>query len=248
VGLRGFRPQYSGISQRTLLLVDGRPAGVTNAALLDLGDAERVEVLRGPASALYGSSAMGGVINIISRRRTGRPGATIRAGAGSFGSRDLRAEGGGALWSAPDGRQLDADVSVRHVAQTSDYRVGSGSLFRDLVGAGEAIQVSGNEVLGPVPDVGDGERRDNTTFAYQAGSARAGWAFGNGLRTDLRADLLAADDIESPGNIHFSDTPFPGNSRKNQRRWSSDFSMSGTYGLHAPMLRAYYAEEASEYF
>src|SRR5690606_32150720 len=94
VGLRGFRPQYSGISQRTLLLVDGRPAGVTNAALLDLGDAERVEVLRGPASALYGSSAMGGVINIISRRRTGRPGATIRAGAGSFGSRDLRAEGG----------------------------------------------------------------------------------------------------------------------------------------------------------
>ena len=36
VGIRGFRPQTSGLNQRTLLLVDGRPAGTANLATLDL--------------------------------------------------------------------------------------------------------------------------------------------------------------------------------------------------------------------
>src|SRR5690606_35531619 len=112
IGLRGFRPEYSGTSQRTLLLVDGRPSGVINAALLDVGEAERVEILRGPASALYGSSAMAGVVNVISRRRTGSLEGMVQASYGSFGTSELRASGGGALWRGGDGRQLDADESV----------------------------------------------------------------------------------------------------------------------------------------
>src|SRR5690606_18426011 len=71
VSVRGFRPQYSGLNPRTLILVDGRPAGATNLATLDLVAVERIEVLKGPASALYGSSAMGGAINIITRRSGG---------------------------------------------------------------------------------------------------------------------------------------------------------------------------------
>lgn len=248
VGLRGFRPQYAGTTVRTLLLVDGRPAGVTNAALLDLGDAERVEVLRGPASALYGSSAMGGVINVVSRRRTDALGGRVQAGVGSFGASELRAEGGGALWRAPDGRQLDADVSVRRVAQTDNYRVGKGNLFRDLVGAEEVTLVDGDRVVGTAEEIGDGVRRANTTFRYDAGQARVGWAFGSGLRLDLRGDVLHADDVESPGNLAFADSPFPGNSRKNVGRWSGDVALTGVVGHHAPLVRAWYAEEASEYY
>ena len=71
VGIRGFRPQYDGLNQRALLLVDGRPAGTANLATLDLGGVERVEVLKGPASALYGSQAMGGVVNVITRHSRG---------------------------------------------------------------------------------------------------------------------------------------------------------------------------------
>src|SRR5690606_26313848 len=115
IGLRGFRPQYSGISPRTLLLVDGRPAGVTNAALLDLGDAARIEVLHGPASALYGSSAMGGVVNVISRRYTGEPSGTVSAAFGSYGSSDLRAQGGGAIWQALDGRSEERRAGPAHI-------------------------------------------------------------------------------------------------------------------------------------
>ena len=48
--------------------------------------AERVEVLRGPASVLYGSNAMGGVINIVTRQDAGGRGGnqTAQIGYGSY--------------------------------------------------------------------------------------------------------------------------------------------------------------------
>ena len=58
-----------------LVLLDGRPQfmGLMGHPLPDAyltSDAEKVEVIRGPASVLYGTNAMGGVINIISRKST----------------------------------------------------------------------------------------------------------------------------------------------------------------------------------
>ncbi|MCT8974265.1 TonB-dependent receptor plug domain-containing protein [Microbaculum marinisediminis] len=49
-------------------------------------DVARIEVLRGPQSALYGSDAIGGVINIVTRRGDGAPSATVSAEGGSFGT------------------------------------------------------------------------------------------------------------------------------------------------------------------
>ncbi|NQT46940.1 MAG: TonB-dependent receptor [Candidatus Omnitrophica bacterium] len=59
-------------SSQTLTLIDGRPAntprdGVTDFNQIPLSNVERVEVLRGPASNMYGASAVGGVINIITK-------------------------------------------------------------------------------------------------------------------------------------------------------------------------------------
>ena len=85
IGIRGFRPQVSGINKRYLLLIDGRPSGVTNLATLLLDNVERVEVLKGAASAVYGSSAMGGVVNVISRQSSGPIG-----GECAPGRRELR--------------------------------------------------------------------------------------------------------------------------------------------------------------
>jgi iron complex outermembrane receptor protein len=72
VGMRGFSGRATG-QTRTLVLLDGQPlndpyTGAVNWAMLPVSEFERVEVARGPFSSLYGGNAMGGVINLITRR------------------------------------------------------------------------------------------------------------------------------------------------------------------------------------
>ena len=94
MSLRGIGgPAQAGLPTTGLLvLIDGHPQymGLMGHPIADAYQtmmAERVEVLRGPASVLYGSNAMGGVINIVTRKmqedgiRT-----NINIGAGSYGS------------------------------------------------------------------------------------------------------------------------------------------------------------------
>ena len=121
VGIRGFRPQTSGINKRSLLLIDGRPSGVTNLATLLLDNVERIEVLKGPASSVYGSSAMGGVINVITRQSRGKIGGNLRIGAGSFGTSELAGRTGGSV--SP---RVDFDAAVHAVDQRDDIRMGNG--------------------------------------------------------------------------------------------------------------------------
>ena len=76
LGVRGFsRPGDYG--NRILILVDGHPANdnyiwssyVGFDARVDIDDIERIEIIRGPGSVLYGTSAFFGVINLITRSR-----------------------------------------------------------------------------------------------------------------------------------------------------------------------------------
>ena len=69
ISLRGL----SGGNGRLMVLIDGHPqyAGIFGHPISDSYQsllADRVEVLRGPASVLYGSNAMGGVVNIVTRK------------------------------------------------------------------------------------------------------------------------------------------------------------------------------------
>ncbi len=76
---------------RTLVMIDGQPvnnalSGGINVVGIPLDSVERVEVVRGPYSALYGGAAMGGVVNFI----TGSPDdplTEVRAGFGNLGQR-----------------------------------------------------------------------------------------------------------------------------------------------------------------
>ncbi|TDU64556.1 vitamin B12 transporter [Prosthecobacter fusiformis] len=80
-------------SEHTAVLVDGRPvpmnlAGTFNLETTPLDNIERIEVLRGPASSLYGGKTIGGVINVITRSGRGlaKPQTTAFFEAGSYGS------------------------------------------------------------------------------------------------------------------------------------------------------------------
>ena len=86
ISLRGL----SGGNARLMVLIDGHPqyAGIFGHPISDAYQtllAERVEVLRGPASVLYGSNAMGGVINIVTRKmREDGVRTDLHAGYGSY--------------------------------------------------------------------------------------------------------------------------------------------------------------------
>ena len=94
ISLRGIG---GGSASQMLVLIDGHPQymGLFGHPISDAYQsmmAERVEVLRGPASVLYGSNAMGGVINIVTRQmqedgiRTG-----VDVGAGTYGTMHAQA-------------------------------------------------------------------------------------------------------------------------------------------------------------
>jgi vitamin B12 transporter len=82
-------------SSHTLLLIDGVRVGTVSAGLpafdqLPIDQIERIEVVRGPRSSLYGADAIGGVIQIFTRRGARGSGLapSLRAGAGSRGYAD----------------------------------------------------------------------------------------------------------------------------------------------------------------
>ena len=244
VGIRGFRPQTGGLQQRTLVLLDGRPSGAYNLALLDLQSVERVEVLKGPASALYGSSAMGGVVNVVTRRSTGAPAGSVSASYGTFQTSELAARAGGAFAG-----RLDGDVSLRLYEQGDDYRIGEGNAFRRLVGGDSARKLypTGAKPARWVGDtVGDGVVRGFSTFRTRSGAARAGASLGGGLRADVRGELFRAHDVLSPGDVYALGTNSTGDGRKNVARRSGDLALSGTVGAHAPLARVYAAREDGE--
>lgn len=119
-----------GITSRVLLLIDNTPVaqGLVNALLsLDnvlLYGIERIEVVRGPGSAMYGADAFAGVINLITKTATDIAGTQIGGLVGSFNTYDVWALHG-QKWAGFEvafslsARTTDAtDESIRADAQT----------------------------------------------------------------------------------------------------------------------------------
>lgn len=108
VSIRGFNQR---LSNKTLVLVDGRSVyadilGATIWQTLSIGveDIQRIEVVRGPGSALYGADAFNGVINIITKK-PGEPAAGDQRRSGLAGAYGSQATTHGSLWAS--GREGD---------------------------------------------------------------------------------------------------------------------------------------------
>jgi outer membrane cobalamin receptor len=164
-----------------LVLTDGRPQmmGLMGHPLPDTyvtAGVERVEVIRGPASILHGTNAMGGVINIISARTpSGGLAADASASAGSYGTRKL--EGG--IGFGGDG----AGLTVRGSRyQTDGHRAYSsfdinGGSFRGHVALSPSFVLSGDGSLAGFktydPGVASAPRIDNWVYITRGSSGIA---------------------------------------------------------------------------
>ncbi|MCE7040835.1 TonB-dependent siderophore receptor [Dyadobacter sp. CY312] len=236
IGIRGFRPQFSGLNQRTLLLIDGRAAGATNLSQINLNGVERIEVLKGPASSLYGSQAMGGVINVITKKSRGATQGNGFVEYGSFQTLQAGLNTGGNLT-----KKLDYDLSFSYFERAKDYKIGKDNIFRDAFGYTKAQK---NYTAQPIEQVDerkdDGLRRPFTKLHHFSGAVRLGYQLTEKWRVDVRGERFQAKDVESPGEISSGSTEA---STKDVDRAALDISLTGEIGNHSPSLKVFGSEE-----
>ena len=79
INIRGAATEGQGrdFKSQVLVLINGHRAGTANTSKLSSADIERIEIVRGPSSVIYGSQNMGGVINIILKTGLTAPGNVV---------------------------------------------------------------------------------------------------------------------------------------------------------------------------
>jgi iron complex outermembrane recepter protein len=143
------KPVIRGLtSNRVLVIADGQRLetqqwGDEHSPNVGAEDAERVEVIRGPASVLYGSDAVGGVINVVPKElpdALGRSGFVSGDISTAYSTNNRQPDGTLALEGAQGGLGFRASVTGR---TSDDIRTPEGALFN-----------SGNRALGGTGSVG----------------------------------------------------------------------------------------------
>ena len=129
IGIRGFRSYQSASSSlgdHVLILIDGHRIGIGNAMAIPMSNVERIEIVRGPSSVLYGGSAMGGVVNLITKRGKGPASGVLGASYGTWDKRSAEASIAGGL----DNDRWGYSIGVRGNA-SSAYKDGDGNRYRN---------------------------------------------------------------------------------------------------------------------
>ncbi len=108
-------------SNQVQVLVDGVRVKSPTTGQVDLSDIsadqiERIEIIRGPQSTLYGADAIGGVVNIITRKGKGPVRASVEQQAGNYDTLDSRASLGGS-WKI-----LDYAFSASHLESNGQFK------------------------------------------------------------------------------------------------------------------------------
>ena len=118
LSVRGFGGQES-----VMTLLDGvrlLPAAGTITFPFDTWSVDRIEVLRGPASVLYGEGAIGGVVNVVPKRPQRTRETTLQAGIGADGAKRVAFDTTGALGPRLSYRFYVSDARANGLAERAD--------------------------------------------------------------------------------------------------------------------------------
>lgn len=171
-----------------LFLEDGIPIRATgffnhNALYeVNIPMAGGIEVVRGPGTALYGSDAIGGIVNILSHAPTGETRMSVSGEAGAFGTRRFLGSGTTAI-NERGGVQVDLNVThtdgwrqrTAYDRQSGnlrfDQRLGSNGMLKTIIGVSKIDQETGANSALPRADYLNNPTRNNLAIAYRKVSA-----------------------------------------------------------------------------
>ena len=232
--LRGYN-NGAGNGQRTLVLVDGRktnnvPMNSTDWTTIPLENIERIEIVRGPAAALYGDAALAGVVNIITRKGKKETSSQTQAIGGNWGSYRASASLGGTA----DGLVYDVYAGLEGTEGFRDHADYYGNNFTGRVEAPLAEGLRGFLKLGRHEDErerpGSLSKADIAQFGRKA-SVAAGSPSESRVE-ELYLDLGATQSLGTYGELSVFINHTQGEAESGRRLGRPYGSWSGqhTYG------------------
>lgn len=241
-GKSGYEVSLQGLSaDQVLVLIDGLPITASTGSTVDLsqyllGTVERVEVVKGAASAQYGSAAMGGVINVITRRIEPGFSGSLSADAGTRGAQNVsgfgkaqsqfRLEGGDEAWrlrltgdvvddkgfsTDPDGWAREGDAMKRQqFAARASWLPRKGSELWLDAGTYREDDEQRYTFFAP-PNLVPQRKTEAITRDRIAGGGE--WASGSGLRVQLKG----VDERYDSHSLEYSNEALAGERSSAQR-------------------------------
>lgn len=191
ISIRGMDSNFSNpLDSNVLLLVNGAPIATTNLSMIPMDGIEQVEILKGPGAVQYGSSALGGVINIIPKK-----------GGEQF---HLSAEAGGGTWNhyralgslSGKWQFFDFSGAITWNKQGDNYTTGDGKLYQDT---------KAQQRLGYMLNAGINFNEENRLGAVIMGANDWGLGLNNSLSAEQYYNGLGAKSkhINSSANITY---------------------------------------------
>lgn len=239
-GKAGHEVVLQGLSgDQVLVLIDGLPLTATTGSTVDVSqlavlDIERIEVVKGALSAQYGSAAMGGVVNVITRRIEPGLSGEFRGDLGSFGEQNpsgeatdagnhhagLRLEGGtdqfrlrltgdqrerAGIDPEPENWARPGDATNRQQFDLrGEWHPSPGGAFHLQAGRFQEDIDSRYELTLPGRTVPQSRQEDVTRDRYQGGG-HWHWRNGISLRGQMLEEQLSIDTIKQANEQRFDD-------------------------------------------
>jgi len=172
----------------TQTLIDGQPiftglAGVYGLQQIQTGNIERIEVVKGSGSALYGSDAMGGVVNVIIKEPSLLPTMNLNASLGEFGT-----------------NHFSADGSMR--------RGKIGAVFSVQKDVGSAIDQTGGGSEPPFNNIGKDNYTDRVESDNFGGASKLHWYDALGANSKVKISGRVISEFRRGGNFDTWEDPF----------------------------------------
>ncbi|HET7189251.1 MAG TPA: TonB-dependent receptor, partial [Gemmatimonadaceae bacterium] len=204
-----------GESKFTKVLIDGVPVndagGAFDFSSLTTDNIERIEIVRGPASVLYGSDAVAGVVQLFTRAGSARPSGELSARGGGYGTYDaegaVRGSGAAMTYSLGGGRHVTKGFQAFNSGWSNN--TASGLLGTQLGGADVRLSLRYSDVAFHYPTDGSGQVVDSNAVHRED---RLAVGIDAGYRLTSAAELrvaLASNDAhgvtdnqpDSPGDV-----------------------------------------------